>query len=59
VKLLRSEPVAAAAVLTGAITLGVAFGLPVTALQVGAIGTFLGLCAGLFVRSQVSPTNKP
>jgi hypothetical protein len=48
-----------ATVLAGALTLGAAFGLPITALQVGACGTFLSLVAGLFVRSQVSPITKP
>ena len=47
-----------ATVLAGALTLGAAFGLPVTALQVGAAGTFLSLVAGLFIRTQVVPVAK-
>lgn len=58
-KLLRSEPALFASVLAGGLTLGATFGLPLSAVQIGAIGTFLTLAAGLFVRTQVSPTSKP
>jgi hypothetical protein len=58
VKLLRSEPAMVATVLAGALTLGATFGLPLSAVQIGAIGTFLTLAAGLFVRTQVVPVSK-
>jgi hypothetical protein len=59
VNLLRSEPALVASVLAGGLTLGAAFGLPLTGAQIAAVGTFLTLVAGLFVRSQVTPVSKP
>ena len=56
--LLRSEPALVASVLVGGLTLGAAFGLPLTAAQIGAAGAFLTLVAGLFIRSQVVPAAK-
>lgn len=56
--LLRTEPALVAGVLAGALTLGAAFGLPLTAAQIGAVGAFLTLVAGLFIRSQVKPVSK-
>jgi hypothetical protein len=58
VNLLRSEPALVAGVAAGALTLGAAFGLPLTTAQIGAAGAFLTLVAGLFIRSQVVPAVK-
>jgi hypothetical protein len=49
------EPVAILAVVQGAITLLVTFGLHLTAEQIGAIVTFSGLVLALVARSRVSP----
>lgn len=56
--LIRSEPALVATVLAGGLTLGAAFGLPLSAAQIAAVGTFLTLVAGLFVRSQVTPAKR-
>ena len=52
----KAEPAAWVAVISAAIAVGVGFGLPVTSEQVGLIMAFVNVTAGLFVRSQVTPT---
>jgi hypothetical protein len=58
VSLIRSEPALVASVLAGGLTTGAAFGLPLSAGQIAAVGTFLTILAGLFVRTQVVPASK-
>lgn len=58
-KLLRKEPAMVAGAMVAGLTMGAAFGLPVSTGQVAAVGSFLTIVAALVVRSQVSPTSKP
>jgi hypothetical protein len=52
----KKEPAAWIAVISAGIALAVGFGLNVTEEQVGLILAFVNVAAGLFVRSQVTPT---
>ena len=51
----KTEPVLVVAVLQAALALGVAFGLHLTAEQVGGIVALAGAVTALFVRQQVTP----
>jgi len=53
----KTEPVLIVAVLQAALALGVAFGLHLTAEQVGGIVALAGAVGALFVRQQVSPAS--
>ncbi len=58
-KLVRREPALAVSLASAGLSLGVAFGLPLTVAQRGAIVVVLQLVAGLVVRSRVSPVVDP
>jgi len=51
----KTEPVLLVAVLQAALALGVAFGLHLTAEQVGALVALAGAVTALFLRQQVTP----
>ena len=53
---INGEPVATAAVITGAINVGMAFGLQWTAEQVTIVNAFVMLVLGWLVRRKVSPS---
>lgn len=55
--LLRSEPALVGGLLASVLVLAAAYLL--TTAQMIAAGALLPIVAGLFIRSQVSPTNKP
>lgn len=54
-KLLRQEPALVFAFASAGLSLGVAFGLPLTAAQKGAILVVLQAGIGLILRSRVTP----
>lgn len=52
------EPAVYIAVIDALLILGVTFGLPLTPEQKGGIDAMLAALAGVFIRSQVTPTAK-
>jgi hypothetical protein len=56
--LVRGEPVLAYGVIQSTIGLGLAFGLPLTAGQAGALITFVAAVLGFLVRRRVTPVKK-
>ena len=51
---IKNNPVILASVVTGAISLAVAFGLKVTPAQLAEITAFVGLVAGILARSKAT-----
>jgi hypothetical protein len=58
-KLWDAEPAVLVSLVSAILSLGVSFGLQLSAEQTGAILTVFQLTAGVVTRSQVSPTPPP
>lgn len=57
--LIRREPALVVSLASAGLSLGVAFGLPLSVAQKGAIVAVLQIAAGLIVRARVSPVQGP